>query len=78
MYYDDPKRTYPFLTGLLVGAMVGAGIALLAAPNSGRRTRKKMLRRVMHTGRDAGDRLDDWAGEFRTALRAGRRRFAAE
>jgi gas vesicle protein len=78
MYFEEQKGTFPFVTGLIVGAMLGAGIALLAAPASGKHTRRKMLRRVMTTGSSAGDRVDDWANEFRSALRAGRRRFAAE
>ena len=77
MYYEDSRSSFPFVTGLIVGAMVGAGIALLAAPNTGKRTRRKMLRRVMHTGRSAGDRMDQWADEFRSALRTGRRRRSA-
>jgi gas vesicle protein len=78
MYFEDKKNTVPFVTGLLVGALVGAGIALLAAPASGKRTRRKMLRQVVSAQRSAGERVDDWANEFKSALRAGRRRFASE
>lgn len=42
-----------FLTGILVGAAVGAGIALLIAPGSGARTRRLLRRRVRGLGKDA-------------------------
>ncbi|HET7321146.1 MAG TPA: YtxH domain-containing protein [Longimicrobiaceae bacterium] len=32
MYYDDEARRFNFLSGLLLGGVVGAGVALLLAP----------------------------------------------
>ncbi|MGH7469478.1 MAG: YtxH domain-containing protein [Longimicrobiales bacterium] len=78
MYFDEPKSTVPFVTGLIVGVMLGAGLALLAAPASGKRTRRKMLRRVVSAQERAREQLGDWSDEFNSALRAGRRRFASE
>ncbi len=75
MYFEDQKGTFNFVSGLVIGALVGAGIALMAAPASGKRTRRKMLRRVMNARRAAGEQVDDWAGDVRSAVRSGRRRL---
>lgn len=42
-----------FVGGLVLGALVGAGIALLVAPERGRTLRRKLARRI----RDAGDEI---------------------
>ena len=75
MYFEDQKNTFNFVSGLIIGALVGAGVALLAAPTSGKRTRKKMLRRVLNARRAAGERVEDWTDDLRTAVRSGRRRL---
>jgi len=77
MYYEDQKNRFNFISGLVIGALVGAGIALLAAPASGKRTRRQMLRRVMTARQAAGDRVEDWTDDLRSAVRAGRKRFRA-
>jgi gas vesicle protein len=78
MYYEDqPTDSFSFFGGLIVGVVLGAGIALLAAPASGKRTRRRMLRQVVSAKRAAGEQVDDWADELRSALRAGRRRRIA-
>jgi len=65
----------------VVGVAVGAGIALLFAPDSGAQTRRALIRRgrrVTLRGRDA---WDDLRNEFRSALRdrmRARRRRRAE
>lgn len=67
-------RNTVFLAGIALGAVVGAGIALLFAPHSGRSTR----RRIARTGRHVADRgHDTWDGiarEFRHLARMGRQR----
>jgi gas vesicle protein len=75
MYFEDQKNTFNFVSGLIIGALVGAGIALMAAPTSGKRTRRKMLRRVMNARRAAGDQVEDWTADLRSAVRSGRRRL---
>ena len=69
MYYENERAALPFVYGILIGAVVGASIALLAAPASGKRTRRKMLRQVMTAQRAAGERVDD----LRSALKPRRR-----
>ena len=45
MYYDEESGATNFVAGMLVGAILGAGIALLTAPASGRNTRARLVRR---------------------------------
>jgi gas vesicle protein len=45
--------TTSFLTGILVGAAVGAGVALLFAPASGSDTRRLIRRRARSLEKDA-------------------------
>lgn len=46
MYYEKDSGVTKFVAGMLVGAVLGAGIALLSAPDSGRATRTRIVRRV--------------------------------
>ena len=78
---SQARQATIFATGLVVGVALGAGIALLFAPESGAATRRAIVRRgrrVTLRGRDAWDDLRD---EFRSALRDrmnARRRRRAE
>lgn len=76
MYYEENKSHLQFVAGLLIGAVIGAGVALLAAPAAGKRTRRRMLRGVTTARRKAGARVDEWADDLRRALRSERRRRA--
>ena len=60
--------------GVLVGALVGAGTALLLAPQSGAETRVAIRRRARAAGYRAGDAWDELAAELRTAARRRARR----
>ncbi|TFG88574.1 MAG: YtxH domain-containing protein [Gemmatimonadales bacterium] len=56
---DDGWDAGPFLAGLVVGAAVGAGLALLFAPAPGRTTRRRIRRRVGELERQVGDRIEE-------------------
>ena len=76
MYFEQENSgTYNFIAGMLLGAVIGASIALLSAPTSGKRTRRKLVRAVDGARRSAEDQLDDWGEDVRTALRSSRRRL---
>lgn len=60
--------------GLLVGALVGAGAALLLAPQSGEETRLAIGRQARHARYRARTAWDDLADELAGATRRGRRR----
>jgi gas vesicle protein len=62
-----------FGAGLLIGALVGAGIALLVAPSSGEETRRMLSRRARRLAADARDRYDDARHEIKQ-LKERRRR----
>ena len=75
MYYEDESTGGTnFLTGLVVGALLGVGMAMLMAPQSGRKTRKD-LQKAMKGARIGSTRLSDLPDEVRAALTAGRRRM---
>ena len=58
-----------FLAGLAIGALVGAGVTLLFAPQSGPDTRRAVSRRAKHLAREARDRYDDAKDKLRRARR---------
>jgi gas vesicle protein len=74
MYYDEESTAVSFLSGLIVGAAIGAGLALLLAPQSGKRTRRQLMRSVEGWGEQATDRWEDVASDVRTKVRGGRRK----
>ena len=65
-----------FAVGALLGVAVGAGAALLFAPQSGARTRHNLARRGRHLGTRTADAWDDLRHELRYATRRSRRSLA--
>jgi gas vesicle protein len=70
------------LLAFLLGAAVGAGVALLLAPASGEETRKKLTETARRVGDDVGHRLaaakDDLkhqADDVKAAVGAGREAY---
>ena len=74
MYYEKESGALNFVAGLAIGAIVGASVALLTAPQSGKRTRRQIVRVVSDARNLAGDEWDDVSGQMRRAVRRGRRR----
>jgi len=58
-----------FLTGLALGAVLGAGLALIFAPASGEETRRLVRRRARSLSREAATGLVSARDEAREALR---------
>jgi gas vesicle protein len=75
MYYEDDSGALNFVAGLLLGAAAGASLALLMAPQSGRKTRKRLIRAVSTARDTAGDHWEDLTEEVQGAVRAGRKRI---
>jgi gas vesicle protein len=65
-----------FTAGAVLGAVVGAGAALLLAPQSGARTRHNLARRGRHFRTRSADAWDDLRHELRYAARRGRKTLA--
>jgi hypothetical protein len=63
-----------FGIGLTVGLLIGAGLALLLAPQSGAATRQFLGSRARRMSRDMGDRVGELRGDLRSATRRGRRK----
>ncbi len=82
MDYDHEAHSLTFVSGFLLGAMLGAGIALLLAPEAGMKTRRR-IRRVAGELRDsAGDHWEDLADDVKErvddAVKGARKRFLAK
>jgi gas vesicle protein len=75
MYYDEESGALNFVAGMLLGAVIGASMALLTAPQSGRKTRKRLVRAVSSARENAVDRWDDLSDEVQDAVRAGKKRI---
>jgi len=80
MEYDQEAQVMNFITGLLLGAIIGAGVTMLTAPQSGRRTRRRMRKAavgVRDTAQDRWEELaDDVKGKVDDAIGGARKKFA--
>lgn len=63
MDHDHERQVTNFISGLLLGAIIGAGVALLTAPRPGRKTRKRLKRAASNARHTVTDRLDQLADE---------------
>jgi gas vesicle protein len=45
MYYEEESGATGFIAGILVGAVIGASVALLTTPQSGKTLRARIIRR---------------------------------
>ena len=66
-----------FAAGIVVGALLGAGIAVLTAPARGEVTRRRVRRRLHDLQDDARDRLDELRDDAQRGLSRNRIRRRA-
>ena len=75
---DQEREAVTFLSGLVLGAVIGAGVAFLTSPQPGRRTRRRIRRAASRIQGSATDRFDDLATELKgkvdEAIRTAQRR----
>ena len=80
MDYDNDGQVLNFVSGLVLGVAIGAGIALLTAPEKGLKTRRRLRRTASGLKSEAGDRWDDLADDVTKkvdeAVRGARKRFS--
>lgn len=80
MEFEQDTNAVSFMSGLILGAVLGAGIALLTAPDSGNRTRRRIRRVATDAKESAGDQLEDFAEDVKRrvddAVESTRKRFA--
>ncbi len=80
MYYDDGTRRFNFLSGLLFGAVLGAGLALIASPQDqvrgissfsrGRKSlRKRAAKRIDRVRDEVADSVSEMVTTGRKYLR---------
>lgn len=74
--YENDGRAGGFFAGLLLGAVVGAGLALLLAPERGRETRRRLSRRFRALRERAADEADALGDGLRSRGRRLRREVA--
>ena len=67
--------TVSFLAGMVLGALVGAGVALLMAPERGVVTRRRLKKLVTRMRDDTRDRLEDWRDDVKAELKRRRRQI---
>jgi gas vesicle protein len=78
--FEAEGSTGAFVAGVVLGALLGAGVALMLAPDTGPHTRRKLGRRVRSFSDRAVEELDDATREKRRRLRrdVGRKRKRLE
>ena len=62
---DQERQVASFVTGLILGAVIGAGVAMLTAPQPGRKTRRRIRRSAKRVRGSAADRFDNLASELK-------------
>ena len=70
----DWERAGTFGAGIALGALLGAGVALLLAPHSGADTRRRLRKAGRRTGTRAADAWADLGEELRHATFRARRK----
>jgi gas vesicle protein len=77
---EDPgtRTGAGFLAGLVFGACLGAGLALLFAPDRGAKTRSRLRRRMRAFREDALGNMDQVGTRTREELRGRKRQLRAE
>jgi len=82
---EQLERGSSSVIGFMIGAAVGAGIALLLAPDSGRETRRRLGQGARRFGTSVKDGVDQYRGrmgelkdDVRTAMNQGREAFNRE
>ena len=61
MFHEDDNKTGTVLISFLIGGIIGAGVALLLAPQSGKKTRRQIL--------DAADDVREQASDYAKKLK---------
>ena len=72
---DRLRGATMFVAGVMLGALLGAGVALLIAPQRGEATRRKIGSGWRNIRDDAAEQLGEWKDEARRELRRRRKQL---
>lgn len=72
---DSASGIIGFLGGLVLGTLIGAGVALLVAPERGDVTRRRIRTRLRDAGDEAKEHMEDWRDDAERELRRHRRKL---
>jgi gas vesicle protein len=72
-HMEKEKTAMSVMTAFIVGGLIGAGVALLMAPQSGEETRKMIKQQAEETRHRAEDAADDIAHQTRVKAEELRR-----
>ncbi|UCC25405.1 MAG: YtxH domain-containing protein [Gemmatimonadales bacterium] len=64
-YEDHEGQVLSFVAGLALGAILGAGVALLTAPEKGKKTRRRLVKAARDARDTAQDRFEYISDEVR-------------
>ncbi len=64
-----------FVAGFMLGALLGAGVALLVAPQRGEATRRRIGSGWRNIRDDAAEQLGEWKDDARRELRRRRKQL---
>lgn len=71
-----------FVTGLLLGTLIGASAAYLTAPQSGKKTRKRLSKTAVGIRKSSADRWDELAEDVKDrvddAISGARKRIGTD
>jgi gas vesicle protein len=62
---DREREAWSFVTGLILGGVIGASVAMLTAPQPGRKTRRRIRRSARQLRGSTSTRFDQLADELR-------------
>ena len=74
MYREDQSGS-SFMLGMLTGAFVGAGLALLFAPRSGQEIRQQLGEQYRGLAERVGEQAQNWRGTANEWREQGRERL---
>ena len=73
--YREEQTGSSFMLGMLTGAFVGAGVALLFAPRSGQETRQQLGEQYRGLADLVGEQAQNWRGTASEWREQGRERL---
>ena len=65
MNSDRERQALSFVSGLVLGAVIGAGVAILTTPQPGRKTRKRLNRVAHRLQGSTSDRLNELTADLK-------------